>query len=98
MARLPISNVVCTDPGRSIRKIFSFLAGGGPVGKFTTSLERCHSVSDWRSLGMSVFAYTSPEIARMVFCGVYCLSCHWASIARVNESRDSGVVETTAAG
>src|SRR5580692_4879619 len=98
MARLPISRVVCTDPGRSTSKIFSLLAGGGPCGKLTATFDLFHAASHTRSFGTRVAACTSPEMARIVFCGAYCFACHSASIAGVSESRDSGVAETTAAG
>ena len=42
-------------------------AAGGPGGKVTDAFERGQSASDLRSCGISVDAWTSPEIARTVF-------------------------------
>jgi hypothetical protein len=57
--------------GRQAQQLESVgrLAGGGPAGKSTCNFDFCHSASHCFSFGISVSAWTSPEIARIVFCG-----------------------------
>src|SRR5580698_3800942 len=97
MAMLPISTSVCTEPGRSTRKILRPLAGLVAVGS-AALVEPAFHAGIAENICVTCAGVISPEIPRMAFSGRYRVACHSASMAGVILSMACDVAEVMAAG
>src|SRR4051794_11814101 len=98
MPRLPVTRLVCTEPGRSIRYAF-FGCGAGIGGNFEAGTTcDAHPPKYLFTRARACACVTSPTTPRMALFGANQVSWNFFKSAMLMALTDSGVAEMTAAG